>query len=213
MSTFGSGGTAPDRHRARVARAGPIRCLAVTQAEPGAGPDPMPAAQPATGAAASGGAGAGAPVDLLAALAGRAGRYHGRGVDQDGTEFAGTLTVAALAGAAAVILDIRVDQPGEPAYQEHGVLARGEDGATQYVAVSTNAPFHRVFALRRTERAAGAARGVFGWGGPPELPTGFREEVTVTAHDGGDLGLGWAWGGPGEAFGPRSAVRLRPASG
>jgi hypothetical protein len=150
------------------------------------------------------------PVDLLAALAGRPGRYRGRGIDQDGAEFDATLSVGAVGDGAAVVLEVLVDQPGEPPYQEHGVLARGEDGAAQYVAVSTNAPFHRAFGLRRTERADGSARGVFGWGGPPEVPTGFREEVTVTAHPDGDLGLGWAWGAPGEPFGPRSAVRLRP---
>jgi hypothetical protein len=154
---------------------------------------------------------AGPPVDLLAELAGRGGRYGGRGIDQDGAEFDGTLTVGLLGGAA-VIFQIGVEQAGEEPYREHGVLARGEDGAAQYVAVSTNAPFHRIFRLRRTERADGSARAVFGWGGPPELPGGFREEITVTAHDGGDLGLGWAWGAPGEPFGPRSAVRLRPDS-
>ncbi|HVQ92231.1 MAG TPA: hypothetical protein VMU51_14445 [Mycobacteriales bacterium] len=153
-----------------------------------------------------------AEPDLTAVLAGRAGRYAGRGIDQDGSEFDGTLTVRTVADGAAVVLDIGVDQPGEPAYQEHGVLARGEDGGIQYVSVSSNAPFHRTFRLRRTERADGAARAVYGWGGAPELTAGFREEITLTAHDGGDLGLGWAWGGPGEAFGPRSAVRLSPAA-
>jgi hypothetical protein len=149
------------------------------------------------------------PVDLLALLAGRGGRYRGRGIDQDGTEFDGTLTVGAVAGGAAVTLDISVDQAGEPPYQEHGVLARGADG-DQYVGVSSNAPFHRAFGLRRTERTDGHARAVFGWGGPPEELAGFREEITFSAHDGGDLGVGWAWGAPGEPFGPRSAVRLRP---
>jgi hypothetical protein len=150
------------------------------------------------------------PVDPIALLADRAGRYRGRGIDQDGTEFDGTLVVTAVATGVAVTLDIGIDQPGEPHYQEHGVLARGEDGTTQYVSVSSNAPFHRAFRQRRTERADGGARAAFGWGGPPELTSGFREEVTLTTHDGGDLGLGWAWGAPGEAFGPRSAVRLRP---
>lgn len=150
------------------------------------------------------------PADLLAVLTDRAGRYRGRGVDQDGAEFDGTLTIGTVADGVAVTLDVLVEEAGEPPYHEHGVLARGEDGTAQYVAVSTNAPFHRAFGLRRAERADGCARGVFGWGGPPELPTGFREEVTFTAFDGGDLGLGWAWGLPGEPFGPRSGVRLRP---
>jgi hypothetical protein len=165
-----------------------ISCQPVTQAAPDV-PEPQ--------------------VDLLALLAGRGGRYRGRGVDQDGAEFDGTLTVDPVAGVA-VLLDIRVEQAGEPPYREHGVLARGEDGTAQYVAVSSNAPFHRTFGLRRTERTDGCARAVFGWGGSPELPTGFREEITLSAHDSGDLGLGWAWGAPGGPFGPRSAVRLRP---
>ncbi|MEN3359805.1 MAG: hypothetical protein V7637_3787, partial [Mycobacteriales bacterium] len=93
----------------------------------------------------------------------------------------------------------------------HGVLAPGEDGTAQYVSVSVNAPFHRTFRLRRTEQVDGAARAVFGWGGPPELTGGFREEITLTAYGSGDLGLGWAWGAPGDAFEPRSAVRLSPA--
>jgi hypothetical protein len=176
-------------HRERV-RVDRLRCLAVTQGE-SEGPE-----QP--------------PVDLPGLLAGRGGRYRGRGIEVDGTEFDGTLTVGAIAAGAAVTLDVRIDQAGEPPYHEHGVLARGEDGTAQYVAVSSNAPFHRTFGLRRTERVDGCARAVFGWGGTPEPTTGFREEITVTVHDDGDLGLGWAWGAPGEPFGPRSAVRLRP---
>jgi hypothetical protein len=150
------------------------------------------------------------PVDPLTLLAGRAGVYRGRGVDQDGSEFDGTLAVGTVGGAAAVTLDIRADQAGEPPYHEHGVLARGEDGTAQYLAVSSNAPFHRAFRLRRTERADGCERAVFGWGGAPEEPGVFCEEVTVSAHHGGDIGLGWAWGAPGQPFGPRSAVRLHP---
>jgi hypothetical protein len=171
----------------------------VTQPAPDAQP---PAAQPAPDAQ--------PPVDVLAVLAGRGGRFTGRGVDQDGAEFDTTLTVGTVAGGAAVVLDIGIEQAGEPPYQEHAILARGEDGTVQYVGVSGNAPFHRVFGLRRTERAGGSVRAVFGWGGPPERLAGFREEVTLTAHDGGDLGLGWAWGAPNGPFGPRSAVRLRP---
>ncbi|MEN3360378.1 MAG: hypothetical protein V7637_4360, partial [Mycobacteriales bacterium] len=126
----------------------------MTQAEPDR-PPPDPAEPPPAVAPAEPG-----PPDLTAVLAGRAGHYRGRGIDQDGSGFDGTLTVLALAGGAAVALDIGVDQPGEPAYQEHGVLAPGEDGTAQYVSVSVNAPFHRTFRLRRTEQVDGAARAV-----------------------------------------------------
>jgi hypothetical protein len=115
-----------------------------------------------------------------------------------------------VAGGAALALDVTVEAAGDPPYHEHGVLARGEDGTAQYAAVSSNAPFHRTFGLRRTERGEGYARAVFGWGGPPQAPAGFREEVTVSTWDGGDLSLAWAWGAPGGPFAPRSAVRLCP---
>jgi hypothetical protein len=151
-------------------------------------------------------------VDLAALLAGRPATYRGRGVEQDGTEFDATLTVAAIAGGAAVILDVHIDQPGEPPYQEHGVLARGEDGVAAYVSVSANAPFHRIFRLRRSEVTADGARAVFGWGGAPDDTSAFREEVTLSAYESGDVGLGWAWGAPGEDFVPRSGARLSPAS-
>lgn len=151
----------------------------------------------------------GQPVDPVALLAGRAGHYRGRGADHTGDEFDGSLLVAVSAGGAALTLDTTaVGDSGETQHDEHAVLARGDDGAAQLCAVSSNAPFHRVFALRRTERGDGLARAVFGWGGHPELPLGFREEVTLSAYADGDLGLAWSWGLPGEAFGPRSSVRL-----
>jgi hypothetical protein len=148
------------------------------------------------------------PVDIAALLARRPATYQGRGVEQDGAEFDATLALSVIADGAAVILDVRIDQPDEPPYQEHGVLARGEDGVAAYVSVSANAPFHRIFRLRRTEVTPEGSRAVFGWGREPDDTSGFREEVTLTAYDSGDIGLGWAWGAPGEGFGPRSGVRL-----
>jgi len=154
----------------------------------------------------------GETVDLTALLADRTATYRGRGREQDGAGFDATLSLTAVAGGVAVVLDIRIEQPGEPPYQEHGMLARGEDGTAAYVSVSANAPFHRTFRLRRTEPADGGAGAVFGWGGPPADTAGFREEVTLTAYEGGDIGVAWAWGTPGEPFEPRAEVRLSPAA-
>lgn len=155
-----------------------------------------------------------AAVDPLALLAARPGRYAGRGTDHTGEEFAAEVTVDVVAGGAAVTLDASTTGPGgEIQHDEHGVLARGDDGTVRYATVTSNARFHRVFALRRTERDGDATRAVFGWGGQPMDVTGFRDELTLTAYSGGDLGLGWAWGLPGEPFAPRSGVRLRPITG
>jgi hypothetical protein len=169
----------------------------------------------AAGHTASTEAAAAADLDPGLALLGLLGRlpgsYAGRGTDVADGEFDATATVAAVAGGAAVRLSVAI--AGPPPYAEHGLLGRGESGAPQYVTVSTNAPFLRVFALRRTETGAtgtgvGYARAVFGWGGPVEHEAGFREEFTVTVHADGDLGLAWAWGQPGDKFAPRSGVRL-----
>jgi len=157
-------------------------------------------------------AGGGAKVDLLRLLSARAGQFRGGGADADGAQFGAALTVSAVAGGAAVALTVtETDPAGRSRYGEHGVLAAGEDGTLRYCAVSSGAPFHRVFALRRTGSADGRALAVFGWGGPPELTAGFREEVTLLVYADGDIGLGWAYGVPGEPFAPRSAARLSPA--
>ncbi len=155
-----------------------------------------------------------AAVDPLALLAARAGRYGGRGTDHAGEEFAAEVTVGVVAGGAAVTLDAATTGAGgEIQHDEHGMLAPGEDGTVRYTTVTSNARFLRVFALRRTERDGDATRAVFGWGGPPMDVTGFRDELTLTAYPGGDLGLGWAWGLPGQPFAPRSGVRLRRVPG
>jgi hypothetical protein len=153
-------------------------------------------------------------VNSLALLAARTGRYGGRGTDHTGEEFAAEIIVGVVAGGAAVTLDATTTGPGgEIQHDEHGVLAAGEDGTVRYTTVTSNARFHRVFALRRTERDGDATRAVFGWGGEPADLTGFRDELTLTAYADGDLGLGWAWGLPGQPFAPRSGVRLRRLPG
>jgi hypothetical protein len=150
-------------------------------------------------------------VALLGLLARLGGGYAGRGTDVASGGFDAVVMVAGVAGGAAVGLDVAVAGP-EP-YAEHGLLGRGESGALRYVAVSTNAPLLREFALRRTETGDGYARAVFGWGPPVEQDAAFREEVTITVYADGDLGLSWAWGQPGGAFAPRSQVRLSAERG
>jgi len=151
-------------------------------------------------------------VDLLRLFSARPGRFRGEGADADGARFGVALTVSAVAQGAAVALTVsETDLAGRVRYGEHGVLAAGEDGPLRYCAVSSSAPFHRVFGLRRTGSADGRALAVFGWGGPPEATAGFREEVTLMVYADGDIGLGWAYGVPGEPFAPRSAARLSPA--
>jgi hypothetical protein len=152
---------------------------------------------------------AAAEPDLMPLLAARTGRFEGTGADTTGEAFAASVTLSEVAAGAAVAVDLAAtDGSGRVEYAEHGVFAAGEDGAPRYRSVSSSAPFHRDFGLRRFGSEGGDMVAVFGWGGPAEATAGFREEVTFVLYAGGDLGVAWAYGAPGEAFAPRSAARL-----
>jgi hypothetical protein len=152
-----------------------------------------------------------AAPELVRLLAGRKGRFEGSGADSDGADFTAVLIVSEVVGGAAVVLHLTAsDAGGQTQYVEHGVLASGEDGAPHYMSVSSSAPFHRDFALRRHGVDDGQAVAVFGWGGLPDAPAGYREEITFVLYADGDTAVAWAYGAPGEPFGPRSAARLSP---
>src|SRR5712691_10269367 len=128
-----------------------------------------------------------AEFDLVRLLSDRTGRFRGNGADTSGEVFGGALTVSVVAGGAAVAVDVTATGAGEQVqYTEHGVLAQGDDGALRYWTVSSRAPFHRAFGLRRAGvDGDGGALAVFGWGAPPEATDGFREEVTIILYPDG----------------------------
>ncbi|HVZ40709.1 MAG TPA: hypothetical protein VHI13_15625 [Candidatus Kapabacteria bacterium] len=137
-----------------------------------------------------------------------AGTYSGPGINHEEAAFTGLMTLAA--GEGYVALEFSAVGADGTLYHREESRIESRDGTSVLIVRSSNHPSAMEHELRYTERTfAGARTYVFGHGDTEERDT-FREEITLTFHENGDIGYDYAWGMPGGEFADRSSARMAP---
>lgn len=144
--------------------------------------------------------------DLLAQAVGA---YCGRGVNHEGQNFTGKLTLeVAIEGKALLLKSSATGDQGETYHEESSLIGRDLSGALQLFVASNNHPAIVAHEFHRIEEKDGDRSVIFRFGNP-EVKESFREEITVTVHADGSLTHHYAWGMPGGEFAPRSGSRMQ----
>lgn len=151
---------------------------------------------------------------IVEALAARAGRYAGEGINHDQEPFRGELTLTPVADGAAIAIDYTATGLGEQAgtvfHTEHSVIATDATGAPLLATVNAHGGGLQSMPLRRDAPEDGSERTlVFGFNDPADTAA-FRMEIAIDLWPNGDLTYRHAWGLPGGSFAPRSGARLAP---
>jgi hypothetical protein len=152
----------------------------------------------------------GAVLDLLR---GRLGSYRGGGRNHLDEDFSAELTLAAAGGDAGILLTFtaiadagQTTAQGTVLHTEHSLIAAAVGGGVVLAQLGSNGGSLLVHELRRAHTEDGAGMLVFGYG-QPDVDS-FAEELTLSIGAPGELGYAFAWGHPGDAFGPRSSAKL-----
>ncbi|MBS1911949.1 MAG: hypothetical protein JST22_08195 [Bacteroidetes bacterium] len=144
----------------------------------------------------------------FAILADRAGPYSGRGVNHEGETFIGLMHLATQEQR--IALEFSATGADGTLYHREESRIEPRDGTSVLIVRSSNHPAEIEHELRYSERTfAGARTYVFAHGDVEERDM-FREEITLTLHENGDIGYNYAWGLPGGEFADRSAARMAP---
>lgn len=154
-----------------------------------------------------------AAKDLFQALATRMGRYAGEGVDHEGRKFLGRFELAPIVeGRGALITFVATGLDGTIHHREVTLIGHAPEGGPALWILSTLATGVVRHDLRRDAAMDGTERTLVFGAGDPDDPGAFRCEIEIDLWWGGDVGYRVSWGKAGEAFAPRSWVRLRPVA-
>ena len=145
----------------------------------------------------------------LAPLLARVGRYGGHGINHEDQPFYGELILAPLLEDRGITLSFRaMGIDGTLYHEEASWIAPDATGLLALWSLNRNS----AGVLRHDLRYGAGPRDadatwVFGHGDRSD-PEAMRIEVALDLFDGGDVGYRFGWGLPGEAFAPRSNVRM-----
>lgn len=142
-------------------------------------------------------------------LAQKSGVYSGEGVNHEGEPFVADLNLKMIAAGNGAQISFRARDGELTFHEERTWIARDllHDRIGLWT-ISNNTPGVLWLELRADGWAEGVERQFrFGVGDPKHLE-GFREEISIDFMIDGTLEYRYAWGTPGEEFGPRSRATL-----
>jgi hypothetical protein len=154
------------------------------------------------------------PTTVLTMLRKRIGSYRGGGRNHEGEDFHADLVLASAGGGAGILLTFTAvaaeNQPtavGTVLHTENSIIAVHPEHGLVLAQIGSNLGVLLLHPLRRSGSAEDRRTTlVFGYGNPDG--DGFAEELSLHIHPDGTLGYAFAWGRPGDAFGPRSEATL-----
>jgi hypothetical protein len=155
--------------------------------------------------------------EVIGLLDDRAGSYEGITENQAGQGYRTTLKIDRLGDTEGFALTYEAGgTDGTVYYTENSSIVPGADGGLDLLFPSANIPDANPdqpvrHELRREEAADGSFKSfVFGYGEIQDRSI-YRQEISIDMWENGDIGYRYAWGRPGEDFGPRSVTRMQKA--
>ncbi len=138
------------------------------------------------------------------------GKYSGQGINHEGDEFKGVLTIAPIVQSKGFELSfLATGGSGEIFHEEKTILSPSIDEKMKLWNFNSNVPGMVVHELDAFEIKDGFKVATFTFGNV-ESTSEFREQITLKLHNDGDVSYTYSWGLPGGEYKERSGLRMSP---
>lgn len=147
--------------------------------------------------------------EILSQLSSIVGSYSGNGINHEGQQFKGTLTLKPLLGGRGFSIHFTATgQDGTVYHQEESTIAPSMNEKLTLWNFNTNSPALLGHELRGSNpKPESIASLVFGFNKPTDTAT-FREEIALDIWNNKEISYTYSWGMPGGEFKERSGVRM-----